>query len=242
MDITSLTGVNRNFVSKLYTKFLEDNNSVDYSWKTLFLELGDDAESLIAELSGPSWSKKYKDSNGYSKDYGLTSGEDISAEDNPSNDVKHPSDSFLKETEDSIHALQLIRAYRARGHQIAKIDPLGLQSQDLHPELDPSAYGFKNEDGDREIFLDGVLGLNRASLDHIMQVLKDTYCGSIGVEFSHIQDPNQKFWIQKRIESARNQTDFSDKGKITILERLTEAEGFEKFLATKYSYLPILII
>ena len=235
MDITSLTGVNRNFVSKLYTKFLEDNNSVDYSWKTLFLELGDEAESLIAELSGPSWSKKYKDSNGYSKDYGLTSGEDISAEDSPSNDVKHPSDSFLKETEDSIHALQLIRAYRARGHQIAKIDPLGLQSQDLHPELDPSAYGFKNEDGDREIFLDGVLGLNRASLDHIMQVLKDTYCGSIGVEFSHIQDPNQKFWIQKRIESARNQTDFSDKGKITILERLTEAEGFEKFLATKYT-------
>ena len=235
MDITSLTGVNRNFVSKLYTKFLEDNNSVDYSWKTLFLELGDDAESLIAELSGPSWSKKYKDSNGYINHYGLTSGEDISAQDNPSNNVKSSSNSFLKETEDSIHALQLIRAYRARGHQIAKIDPLGLQSQDLHPELDPSAYGFKNEDGDREIFLDGVLGLNRASLDHIMQVLKDTYCGSIGVEFSHIQDPNQKFWIQKRIESARNQTDFSDKGKITILERLTEAEGFEKFLATKYT-------
>ncbi|MEE2705311.1 MAG: 2-oxoglutarate dehydrogenase E1 component [Pseudomonadota bacterium] len=236
MDITSLTGVNRNFVSQLYSKFLEDNNSVDHSWKTLFLELGDDAESLIAELSGPSWSQNHQGTNGYdNNEYGLKNSESILAEKNSNNSIKNSTDNFLQQTEDSIHALQLIRAYRARGHQIAKIDPLDLQSTDLHPELDPKAYGFKKEDGNREIFLDGVLGLDRANLDHIMQVLKDTYCGSIGVEFSHIQDPNQKFWIQKRIESARNQTDFSDKGKATILERLTEAEGFEKFLATKYT-------
>ena len=236
MDLTSLTGVNRSFVADLYARFLTDKQSVDASWRTLFVELGDDAHDLLAELNGPSWSIKEPVDN--SNDHYKHNGHEeypINSDASTKGALEKPSESLLKQTEDSIHALQLIRAYRARGHQIARIDPLGLHSPEPHPELDPKVYGFKQEDLKREIFLDGVLGLEKANLNHIIQVLKDTYCGSIGVEFSHIQDPDQKFWIQKRIESARNHTDFSDKGKLTILERLTEAEGFEKFLATKYT-------
>ena len=137
-------------------------------------------------------------------------------------------------TLDSIRALMLIRAYRVRGHLYANLDPLGLHKPADHPELDYKHYGFTDADLDRPIFIDGVLGLEMASLREIMAILYDTYCGSIGVEFQHIQDPVQKDWIQKRIEQPRNQTDFTERGKVAILERLTQAEVFENFLDRKY--------
>src|SRR3546814_8904651 len=102
----------------------------------------------------------------------------------------------------------LIRAYRIRGHLKAKLDPLGLEAPTPHPELDPETYGFTDADWDRPIFINHVLGLETATLREIMDLLEATYCGSIGVEFMHIQDPAQKAWIQERIEQIRNQTDF----------------------------------
>ena len=129
----------------------------------------------------------------------------------------------------------LIRAYRVRGHLQANLDPLNLQKREPHPELDYRSYGFTDADLDREIFIDNVLGLETATLRTIVRVLKETYCGTIGVEFMHIQDPDQKAWIQKRIESIRNHTEFTERGKKAILERLTEAEGVERFLQMKYT-------
>ncbi|MEC8850838.1 MAG: thiamine pyrophosphate-dependent enzyme, partial [Pseudomonadota bacterium] len=137
-------------------------------------------------------------------------------------------------TLDSLRAIMLIRAYRIRGHLHANLDPLALHEPIPHPELDPASYGFNEDDWDRPIFIDNVLGLESATLRQIMEVLRATYCGTIGVEFMHIQDPAQKSWIQRRIEEIRNQTDFTERGKVTILERLTEAENFEKFLGVKY--------
>ncbi len=137
-------------------------------------------------------------------------------------------------TLDSIRALMIIRVYRVRGHLIARVDPLGLEGPKYHPELDPKAWGFDESDLDRPIFINQVLGLETATLRQIIKVLEETYCGSIGVEFMHIQDPDEKAWIQQRIESIRNQTDFTDRGKRTILERLIHAEGLERFLHQKY--------
>ena len=136
---------------------------------------------------------------------------------------------------DSVRALMLIRVFRVRGHLMARLDPLALEGRRYHPELDPKSYGFSDADMDRKIFLDNVLGLETASMRQIMQILRETYCGSIGVEFMHIQHPDEKAWIQQRIESIRNQTEFTAKGKMTILERLIEAEEFEKFLNVKFT-------
>ena len=135
---------------------------------------------------------------------------------------------------DSLRAIMLIRAYRIRGHLKARLDPLGLEPPTPHPELDPAHYGFTEEDWDRPIFINNVLGLETATLRQITELLDRTYSGSIGVEFMHMQDPEQKAWIQERIEQIRNRTEFTERGKHTILERLTAAETFEQFLGRKY--------
>ena len=89
----------------------------------------------------------------------------------------------------------LIRAFRINGHLLANLDPLNLQQGDVHPELNPKTYGFNDDDWDRPIFIDNVLGMESASLREIMEIVKETYCGSIGIEFMHVQDPAQKAWI-----------------------------------------------
>lgn len=232
MDPTFLTGTNATFVAELYSQYLRDPSSVDPSWSKFFTDLGDEAGDLLGELDGASWAPSE------AAIIGVADEDAAPAKPGKGNGKAAPAASsadMLRQTEDSIHALQLIRAYRARGHQIASLDPLQLQPQELHPELDPKTHGFDEADMDRDIYLGGVMGLERATPRHMLQVLKDTYCNTIGVEFTHIQDPDQKYWLQKRIESERNHTDFSDNGKKAILERLTEAEGFEKFLGTKYT-------
>jgi len=138
-------------------------------------------------------------------------------------------------TLDSLRAVMLIRAYRIRGHLIADLDPLSLENKPLHPELDPATYGFTDEDWDRPIFINYVLGLETATLREIVETLRRTYCGTIGVEFMHIQDPAQKAWIQERIEAIGNRTDFTKRGKKAIYERLVDAEEFEKYLHKKYT-------
>ena len=135
---------------------------------------------------------------------------------------------------DSIRAIMLIRAYRARGHLVCDLDPLGLREMEYHPELDPAHHGFDDGDYDRPIFINGVLGLETATLNEILSVLKETYCGKIGVEFMHMSDPEEKAWIQERIEEPHNKTDFTIEGKRAIYQRLVAAEGFEQFLHMKY--------
>ena len=134
----------------------------------------------------------------------------------------------------SLRALMLIRSYRVRGHLEARLDPLGLQIPGPHPELDPQSYSFTNADLDRPIFIDNVLGRETATLREITRILRDTYCGSIGVEFMHIQDPDQKSWIQRKVEGAPWLGAIDAAGKRKILQQLTEAEGFEAFCQKRY--------
>jgi 2-oxoglutarate dehydrogenase E1 component len=138
-------------------------------------------------------------------------------------------------TRDSIRALMLIRAYRIRGHFHAKLDPLGLEPEKSEEELDPRSYGFTEADFDRRIFLDKVLGLEFATLREILAIVRRTYCQTLGVEFMHISDPAQKAWLQERIEGRDKEIQFTREGKRAILNKLVEAEGFEKFCDLKFT-------
>jgi 2-oxoglutarate dehydrogenase E1 component len=219
LDIASLlNGSNAGFIADLYQRYLADPASVDSSWQSLFAELRDDRAVVDAEARGASWTPKPARTNGEAKTNGHVSAEQLRSA-----------------TIDSIRALMLIRAYRIRGHLAASLDPLGLEKREPHPELEPERYGFTAADWDRPIFIDGVLGRETASLREIMTILRATYCGTIGVEFMHMSDPDQKSWIQQRIEAVHNRTEFTEKGRRAILERLTAAEMFEKFLDKKYT-------
>ena len=228
-----LSGSNAAYIAELHARYLDDPQSVDPSWGSFFAGLGDDARSVIQDLRGASWAP----GNGTA----IENGGDRPPVSVPIDGLGGEATADVSMTDmrqaalDSVRALMLIRTYRVRGHLIAALDPLGLSVEKHHPELDPATYGFTEADMDRPIFINNVLGFETATPREIVRVLKETYCGSIGVEYMHIQHPDEKAWIQQRIESIRNQTQFTAKGKQTILERLIEAEEFERFLQVKYT-------
>ncbi|HEY1722737.1 MAG TPA: 2-oxoglutarate dehydrogenase E1 component [Magnetospirillaceae bacterium] len=226
-----LSGGNAIYVSELYARYVADPGSVDPSWADFFVSLGDDGRSVLAELKGAPWGKNGAQIIGAKEEAAPTP----AAKKGAAPAVGVSVDELRRATTDSVRALMLVRAYRARGHLQADLDPLKLAKRPVAPELDYKFFGFTDADLDRPIFIDHVLGLESATLRQIDQILRATYCGTVGVEFSHIQDPDQKGWIQKRIESEHNQTQFSERGKLAILERLIEAEGLERFLQVKYT-------
>jgi 2-oxoglutarate dehydrogenase E1 component len=128
---------------------------------------------------------------------------------------------------------QLINAYRVRGHFLADVNPLGLQAY-YYPELDPAAYGFTIWDLDREFDTGGIGGINRATLRDIIDILHDTYCGKLGIEYMHVQDPVKERFIQKWVEPTRFSYQFSKEQRLHIYRHLTKAEQFEQYLHTKY--------
>ena len=217
LDATILNGLNSTYIADLYEKWLENPKNVDANWNDWF----SDMQNTGSSNDIPFWAK------------GKTFEEKLENLEHKNSSLS--SEEIRKASIDSLRAVMMIRAYRARGHLEAKTDPLNLEKKEEHPELNPEFYGFTKNDYDRPIFIDNVLGIETASLRQILSTLKDTYCGSIGVEYLHIQDPEQKSWIQQRIENIRNQTDFTDKGKEAIYERLVDAESFERFLNKKYT-------
>ena len=252
-----LFGSNAGYVAELYARFLSDPAAVDPSWNSFFQDLDEDSRAVLDELRGASWTvsdledpKAKRDPVAESFIVGTPNGAAVgngaaAAMSGPGNGamLAHAQQVYggispqqlRAATLDSIRALMLIRVFRVRGHMNAHFDPLGLEKREPHPELDPATYGFGPGDLDRPIFLNYSLGLETATLRQILEILHKTYCGTIGVEFMHIQDPEEKAWIQERIEGGRNHTDFTVNGKRAILERLTAAEGFEKFLQLKYT-------
>ncbi|MCI0448419.1 MAG: multifunctional oxoglutarate decarboxylase/oxoglutarate dehydrogenase thiamine pyrophosphate-binding subunit/dihydrolipoyllysine-residue succinyltransferase subunit [Chlorobi bacterium] len=139
----------------------------------------------------------------------------------------------LEEIEKQAKAIQLINMYRVRGHLLANLDPLKPLAR-YHPELDPSTYGFTVWDYDREFITAGLAGLRTATLRDILDILHKTYCENIGVEYRHIQDPEEKQWLQDKMEPIKNQPSFTDEEKKHILYKLIQAENFEKFVDKKY--------
>ncbi len=243
-----LYGGNTQFVEDLYAKFLNDPAAVDAHWRNFFASLADSS----AKTGGPSWQRKdwplspvdertaALDGNWVALEKLLAP--KIEAKAKPAAPVPTaapkaaPSaDDVRQATMDSVRALMLIRAFRMRGHLAADLDPLKLKEQDPQPELDPATYGFTEADLDRPIFLDKVLGLESATMRQILDLVKRTYCGSFGVEFMHITDPQQKQWLQERIEGPDKEITFTKEGKKAILNKLIEGEGFENFLNVKYT-------
>jgi 2-oxoglutarate dehydrogenase E1 component len=229
-----LYGSNATFIAELYSRYLADPASVDESWRRFFAELRDEAPAVLAELQGADWAPNQTSVVGNGHPAG-GNGKGRAAAPAAGSELPKDLAEIRSATLDSVRALMLIRAYRIRGHLEAKLDPLGLEKREEHPELDPKTYGFTEADLDRPIFIDNVLGLETATPREILAILRETYCNHIGVEYMHIQDPAEKAWIQERVEGPRNQTDFTAKGKRAILERLTVAETFERFLDKRYT-------
>ncbi|MEX2615388.1 MAG: 2-oxoglutarate dehydrogenase E1 component [Alphaproteobacteria bacterium] len=239
-DSSVLFGANEAYVTELYAKYLDDSGSVDPDWAEFFGKLDDSERDLLRDLEGATWApRRTRVMGGGNGDLAdATSGDPDTPAPRSASAFAAASgagpEQIRQATRDSLRALMLIRNYRVRGHLHANLDPLGLVKPISHADLDPATYGFTERDMDRPIYINFVLGLEAASLKQIVKILEETYCGNIGVEFMHIQVPEEKSWIQERIEGIRNQTDFTELGKRTILERLTEAETFEKFLDRKH--------
>jgi 2-oxoglutarate dehydrogenase E1 component len=213
-----LSGANAGFIADLYARFLDDPGSVDESWRQFFAEIGEAGAVALAELRTPVWEKPPAQPNG--------NGAAVAAAD--------PA-ALRQATSDAIRALQLIRAYRVRGHLEADLDPLGLDKRGPYPELDFRSYGFAEADLDREIFLNGIFGHERASLREILALLRRTYCGKIGVEYMHIQVPAERAWIQEKFEKRPLRPALAAAEKKEILDILTTAETFERFLDRRYT-------
>jgi len=237
---------NAAFIGDLFLKFTDDPDSIDPSWKAFFEGLTDEDRAILEEQQGPSWGNGRANGIPYNGtvpylDALIDAG--TAEKQVPPKTAKEraaaavPGESIeevKRATLDSIRAQRLIRAYRVRGHLEADLDPLGLVKREPHPELDYKSYGFTDADLDREVYVDS-LGMQSAPLRDILTRLRETYCGNIGVEFQHIQDPEQKAWLQERIEQIHNRTEFTVNGKRAILDRLTATESFEKFLNLKYT-------
>ncbi len=239
LETAFLYGGSALYLEQMQAAYAKDPSSVPESWRSFFAELGDDGAAATKNAEGASWKRA-----GWPKP---VSDEQVAAFDGnwallepklekkikAASPAAAPAD-ISQAVTDSIRALMMIRAYRIRGHLAAQLDPLRLNGFGEQPELDPATYGFKPEDRDRPIFIDNVLGLERATINQMLDILKRTYCSTLGIEFMHISDPAEKGWLQERIEGPDKGVAFTREGKLAILRKLIEAETFERFLHKRY--------
>ncbi|WP_426051466.1 2-oxoglutarate dehydrogenase E1 component [Brevundimonas sp. SL161] len=249
-ETSFLYGSNAAFIEGLHDKWAADPSSVSAEWRGFFDQLRDTAATVQASSAAGSWGR-----SGVSEpteETGVFDGRwpapkpdpkarpAAAAPAAPAAASPAPSGASAAEVRaaahDSIRVLMLIRTYRVRGHLQATLDPLGIEAATNNPELSPEFYGFTEADMDRPIYLDGVLGLDTGTIREVMAVLKRTYCGNIGIQFMHIAEPEEKSWLQQRFEGpdAFEKNGFTNEGKIAILNKLIEAEGFERFLHKRF--------
>ncbi len=234
-----LNGSNAAWLENLYASFLDDPNSVNEEWRKWFATMKDEG---VALNNGPSWAKDNWPIAENGELVNALDGDWPQVEAAVSEKVKaHPANDKLdaqkvhQATRDSVSAIMMIRAYRMRGHLHADLDPLNISSwREAHNDLHPSTYGFTEADFDRQIFIDYMLGMEFATIREMLDILNRTYCSTLGIEFMHISDPQEKAWIQERIEGPDKGIAFTELGKKAILKKLNEAEGFERYLDVKY--------
>ena len=215
-----LSKSNSAFIEDMYVKFVNKDPALPDSWKEYFHEIGDEFDVIINEINGPSWNPSKKILINRSQEQNIENGQLNETE-------------AIKSNANSIKAVALIRSYRQRGHLIAKLDPLGLMKSEYLEELHPESYGFKKDDYRKKIFLDGVINKQHSNINEILSFLRKKYCGSLGYEYMHISNPTERKWFRDRVEKT-DDFKFTQNGKEAILNKLIQAEGFEKFLHTKY--------
>ncbi len=240
-----LQGANADYIDQMHARYVQNPDSVDAQWAAFFRTLGDDPLDATRQAQGASWARAdWPPVPSDDLTAALTgewpaareakaAGDKIRAKAQDSG-VELTDDQIQRAVLDSLRALMIIRAHRIRGHLVADLDPLGMREEIPHPELEPKSYGFTDADYDRPIFIDNVLGLEVATLRQILDILKRTYCGTFALQFMHISDPVQAAWLKERIEGYGKEIAFTRRGRRAILNKLVEAEGFEKFLHVKY--------
>jgi 2-oxoglutarate dehydrogenase E1 component len=240
-----MQGHNAEYLEQLYAQYANDPNAVDEVWQDFFRQLGDAELDVKAEASGPSWARgDWPPAPADELTSALTGEWAAPAEVKGAGDkikakaaekgVEVSDEAIKRAVLDSIRALMIIRAYRIRGHLVADLDPLGMRDATPHPELDPASYGFAAADMDRPIFIDNVLGLQIATMRQILDIVKRTYCGTFALQYMHISNPEEASWLKERIEGFDKEIRFTREGRKAILNKMVEAEGFEKFLHVKY--------
>ncbi len=204
-----LYGGNANYLEELQSRFEQNPSSVDAAWQNFFAGLKEERGDATRNAKGASWKQPgwpvplngelvaALDGNWIDVEKGIAG--KLKGQAQPRG-IEMSEAEVQQATRDSVKALMMIRAYRMRGHLHAKLDPLQLEPEGYHPELDPASYGFTEADLDRKIFIDHVLGMEFASVREMVDILQRTYCQTIGVEFMHISSPEEKSWIQERIE------------------------------------------
>ena len=227
-----LSKTNSSFIEEMYLKFINQDENIPESWKKYFEDIGEDLSIVAKELNGPSWgSNKTK--------IDLTQIQENLEYENQSFE-KNQTNNSISEKEiskmngQSIRAVSMVRSYRQRGHLIAKLDPLEMREIDYLDELHPDSYGFKKEEYNNKIFLDGVINKQYSTIKEILGFLRKTYCEKIGYEYMHISNPIERKWFRDRVEKDENSLKFTNNGKQAILNKLIQADGFERFLHTKY--------
>jgi 2-oxoglutarate dehydrogenase E1 component len=241
-----LQGTNATYIDEIYARFERDPASVDTEWQEFFKSLKDSPADVQKNAEGPSWGRNNWPPPPRDELTSALDGDWAEVEKHVGAKLAAKAQVQAKgaevtvaelhqATRDSVRALMLIRAYRMRGHFHAKLDPLGIEPPRDREELDPRSYGFVESDFDRKIFLDHVLGMEYASLREIVAICERTYCQTLGVEFMHISNAAQKSWIQERIEGPDKEISFTREGRRAILNKLVEAEGFEKFCDVKFT-------
>ncbi|MBA86274.1 MAG: 2-oxoglutarate dehydrogenase E1 component [Rhodobacteraceae bacterium] len=241
-----MQGHNAEYLEQLHARWANDPNAVDAAWAEFFSQLGDSELEAKAEAAGPSWARADwppapNDDLTAALDgqwpaapaEAMGAGKKIAAK-AAEKGIEVSDEQIKRAVLDSVRALMIIRAYRIRGHLVADIDPLNMRDKTPHPELDPKSYGFTEADMDRPIFIDNVLGLQVASMRQIIDIVKRTYAGTFALQYMHISDPEQAGWLKERIEGFDKEIKFTREGRKAILNKLVEAEGFEKFLHVKY--------
>ncbi|MEM1238096.1 MAG: 2-oxoglutarate dehydrogenase E1 component [Pseudomonadota bacterium] len=240
-----MQGHNAEYLEQLYARYANDPSAVDEAWAAFFRDMGDADLDVKAEAAGPSWARgdwppapnddltgaltwEYPD-----EPEAKSAGKKI-AEKAKEQNVQVSDDAIKRAVLDSMRALMIIRAYRIRGHLAADLDPLGMREMPDRPELNPASYGFNEADMDRPIFLDNVLGLQIATMRQIIDIVKRTYCGTFALQYMHISNPEESQWLKERIEGLGKEITFTREGRKAILNKMVEAEGFEKFLHVKY--------
>ena len=214
-----LNKANSAFIESMYLRYIKKDPNLPQSWQKYFKSLNEDIQSIVKEIEGPSWARNInkKLPSDKSEEKFLSNNEDIN----------NPQIQTIK-------AIALIRAYRIRGHLIANLDPLNMMDRKYIHELHPEDHGFSRNDYDKKIFIGSYMDSGHASINEILTNLRKVYCGSIGVEYMHISDPKEKVWFRNRMEKTENRINFTDQGKKSILNKIIQAEGFEKFLAKKF--------
>ncbi|MEI6096771.1 MAG: 2-oxoglutarate dehydrogenase E1 component [Alphaproteobacteria bacterium] len=238
-----LQGANADYVDNLAARYAENPGAVDAQWAEFFRLLGDDSLAQKRQAQGPSWARSdWPPQPSDDLTAAMTGEWPAEARAIPAKLAEKAAEQGVTLTDaqvkravlDSVRAVMLIRAHRIRGHLAADLDPLGITQRGTQPELEPASYGFAEADMDRPIFIDNVLGLETASMRQIIEIVRRTYCGTFALQYMHISNPEQAGWLKERIEGYGKEIAFTREGRKAILNKLVEAEGYEKFLHVKY--------